>query len=130
MPDLIDTAHLANRRMQDARGDKRKAAKSMGLTVPRMNRYLTLLTFPLEAIKAYRDGRISETLMWKLTVQPRDKLAQLWAVLSREGRLKHDDLKTLKGEPTVVIKQLQSAVRKLRAAGLDDERILDLMNEA
>lgn len=128
--DLIDVAHRARRCLRDHGNVHRKAAKAMGMAEPTFRRHLRVLDFPVEALAAYRNGRISQTLMWKLANQPRDRQEAMWELLRKEGRLKHEDLKALRDEPDVLVRRLQVTVRKLGAAGLSRERILELVAQA
>jgi len=128
--DLIDLGHRAKRALNACNGVHHKAAKMLGLTEPTFRRHLRILEFPVEALYAYREGRISRTLMWKLTNQPRDRQEAMWELLRKKGRLRHEDLKALKNEPDVLMRRLQATARKLEAAGLSRERILELVAQA
>lgn len=128
--DLIDLGHRAKRALDACNGVHHKAAKMLGLTEPTFRRHLRILEFPVEALYAYREGRISRTLMEKLVMQPAERREALWVVLRRQGRLKHSDLRELTDEPTVLVQRLQATVRKLRERGMSERRIHDLVSRA
>lgn len=128
--DHLSLAHRCQRCLESYGGDAARAAKAMGMTVPTFRRYLAVLGLPVEMIAAYRQGSISQTLLWKLPRQPAAKLAALLHVLKQEGRLRHADLNALKGEPKTLMERFQATARQLKRGGMSEERLCELVRQA
>lgn len=128
--DHLSLAYQAHRCLENYAGDKRRAANAMGMTLPTFNRHLSLLDLPADFIAAYRKGKLSRTLLWKLPRQPRETLIVLLGILQQNQELKHSDLNALKGESEALMERFRATARKLKKGGMSNERLYELVRQA